>query len=156
MIADKYLEAVKAKRSVLVVSPTNAEADAVSATIRGRLKEAGLVKGEEREFTRLVPLHQTEAERGDSVPEGAVAQFHRATGRHKPGDRVAAGVALGTKKPATYATYRPASISLAAGDAIRVTANGKDKSGRHRLKTGVSTPWPGSRGAGTSSSITAG
>ena len=135
-IAGDYLAAVKQKQTVLVVAPTNYEADGVSAAIRAELKRDGRLKDDDREFTRLVPLHLTDAERGrvDLVPPGAVAQFHRATGKHKPGDRVALAVA----GPATraFAVYRPDRIALAAGDAVRVTANGKDKSGRHKLKTG--------------------
>ncbi len=153
-IASDYLDGVRRKQSVLVVAPTNYEADEVSAAIRAGLKRDGRVKDDDREFTRLVPLHLTEAERGEALPDGSVLQFHRATGRHKPGDRLAASSVAATgvlgggergrarlpapaRPPAgAYSVYRRESVGLATGDSIRITANGKDKSGRHKLKTG--------------------
>ena len=151
-IASDYLDGVRRKQSVLVVAPTNYEADEVSAAIRGRLKQDGRVRDDEREFTRLVPLHLTQAEVSEAAAshagaEGAPArglpggelvfQFHRAAGKHKAGDRVAAsrlGDAPGAGRSAS--AYRPGTLALAPGDSIRVTANGRDKSGKHKLKTG--------------------
>ena len=64
---------------MLIVSPTHAEGDAITATLRemlktkgqlvtenGQAKEVGKLHGEEHEFQALVPLHLTEAERSDA------------------------------------------------------------------------------------------
>ena len=139
MVASDYLAAVRDGKSVLVVSPTHAEGESVTAAIREKLKQDGRLKGEEKVFERLVPLHLTEAEKGErsSLAEGAVAQFVRASGRFRAGDRVPVsrmgdlGRAVGG-----WAAYLPSAISLAAGDSIRLTANGKTLDG-HRLNNGA-------------------
>lgn len=146
LIADDYWDAVKRKQSVLVVAPTHEEGNAVTGVIRERLKAEGKLKDDEREFTRLVPLNLTEAERGDGhrLEAGDVLQFHRASGKHKAGDRVHVGEG-GTARagshdlwPAAHGSaYRVSSLKVAPGDAVRITANGKDKSGKHKLKNGA-------------------
>jgi ATP-dependent exoDNAse (exonuclease V) alpha subunit len=45
-----------------------------------------------------------------------------------------AGVAAAAR---VTAVYRPAELRLAPGDTVRVTANGKDVTGRHRLNNGA-------------------
>ena len=49
-----------------------------SAAIRAKLKEDGRLKGEERTFERLVPLHLTEAEKTDAaaLPDGTILCFY--------------------------------------------------------------------------------
>jgi conjugative relaxase-like TrwC/TraI family protein len=143
MIAADYLAAVRDGKSVLVVSPTHAEGEAVTAAIREKLKQDGRLKGEERTFERLVPLHLTEAERslagaGTGAASGDVAKFFRASGKFKAGQQVPLSEVgdLG-RATGSWAAYRPDSLSLAAGDSIRITANGKTLDG-HRLNNGAS------------------
>ena len=64
---------------VLVVAPTHREAGFVTGEIRRQLREAGRLGGEEREFTRLVPVEASEAERGLAATyhAGDVIQFHQ-------------------------------------------------------------------------------
>ena len=141
-LVDDYVDALQKKKKVLVVSPTHAEGEAVTAEIRQRLKEEGVLKDDERTFTRLVPLHLTEAEknREESYEAGDIVRFIRSVGDFKAGQRVRVSESnipdlarVGNK----LAVFREDTIRLAAGDTIRVTANGKDASGNHRLNNGA-------------------
>ncbi|WP_161967473.1 MobF family relaxase [Fimbriiglobus ruber] len=139
-IAGDYVSAIRDGKSVLVVSPTHAEGDQVTAVIRARLKQEGRLKGEEKTFDGLSPVHLTEAERSESANlEGRVAVFVRSAGTHKAGDRV--GVDAGNRdelaqRAKSIAVYDRSSLALAIGDSVRITANGKDLSGNHRLNNG--------------------
>ena len=147
-IAEDYAAAVKRKQSVLVVAPTHAEADQVTAAIRDRLKQDGKLKHDDRTFTRLVPLHLTEAEKSDPAAQlggdgELVAKFHRSSGVFKSGlsyDAAQLPHALPPPgQPVTgsaFSVYRQRSIGLSVGDSVRVTAGGRSKDGRHKLKTG--------------------
>ena len=163
-IAADYVQALDDKKSVLVVSPTHAEAKAITAAIRSELRAAGQLAGEDREFTRLVPVDSTEAERGQAehlpgradcapVPPELPGRLHQgpAAHRHRSGDGAAASM------PAKFSLYRPETIALAEGDRIRFTGNvenarrrtrpqKRQRPDRHRLH----------RSTATSGSITAG
>ena len=97
-LAEAYLAASAEKKadgttkSALVVSPTHAEGDRITAVIRRELAAQGKL-GEEREFTAWVPLHLTEAERGEagSYPPGDMLQFHQNAKGYKTGQRVRVG-----------------------------------------------------------------
>jgi ATP-dependent exoDNAse (exonuclease V) alpha subunit len=138
-LVDAYMEATKDKASVLVVAPTHKEADEITQEIRSRLKEKGIVGQEERTFDTLRPLYWTEAERGDLERyEGTeVIQFMRNSGQHRAGQRVQASeFRPNMLRPEHFAVYAPDEIKLAIGDTIRITANGRDKSGEHKLNNG--------------------
>src|SRR5262249_6132866 len=124
--------------SVLVVTPTHAEAARIEAAIRGELAAAGQL-GPEREFAVWVPRHLTEAERGQAggYDAGDMLQFHQHAGGYKSGQRLIVGTqALPLAQAARFQAYRPAALTLAAGDRLRITANGKTANGRHRLNNG--------------------
>jgi hypothetical protein len=56
-----------------------------------------------------------------------VLQFVRNTGPYRAGERVAAAELVpGQAKPEHFAVYQPGEISLAKGDLIQITANGRD------------------------------
>ncbi len=65
-------------------------------------------------------------------------QFHQNAPGHKNGSRLV--VAEGEKLPLQYAerfeVYRPAQLTLAVGDRVRITANGKTRDGKHALRNG--------------------
>lgn len=142
-LLDDYIAALKKNESVLVVSPTNANAEVLTDQIRERLRQEGKLKGEERTFQRLVPLNLTEAERGnpEAIPAGSVAQFVRSGGGFKAGRRVKVGPdteqAVAGARGSQVALFRDERIRLATGDAIRVTATCKDSTGLHRLDNGT-------------------
>jgi conjugative relaxase-like TrwC/TraI family protein len=144
-LAEAYLAAASEKKHdgslkrALVVSPTHAEGDRITAVIRRELTAQGKL-GESREFTAWVPLHLTEAERGEagSYQSGDMLQFHQNAKGYKAGQRVRAGGApLPLDQAARFQAYRAATLQLAAGDRLRITANGKTADGRHRLNNGA-------------------
>ncbi|MHC5536715.1 MobF family relaxase [Singulisphaera rosea] len=158
-LVDDYLSSINRGKSVLVVAPTHAEGDEITAEIRKRLKETPvrgkdgkIVKDKEKQpvmrlgaeevvFDQLKPLAWTEAEKGDRdrYDGSEIIQFVRNSGRHRSGDRVAANQLLsdGSKLQGNHlSVFQPAEIALSTGDQIRITAGGKSKDG-HRLDTGA-------------------
>src|SRR5262249_9630712 len=124
--------------SALVVSPTHAEGDRITQVIRKELASRGTLK-DEREFTAWVPLHLTEAERGeaDSYQPGDMIQFHQNAKGSRNGQRVRVEKgALPLSQAARFQAYRQARLRLAAGDRVRITSNGKTADGRHKLNNG--------------------
>ena len=144
-LAEAYLKASAEKKldgelkTALVVSPTHAEGQRVTATIRGELAAQGKL-GEEREFTAWKPLHLTEAERGEagSYDAGDMLQFHQNAKGYKNGQRLTVGEQpLPLDQAGRFQVYRPETMRFAAGDRLRVTSNGKTADGRHRLNNGA-------------------
>src|SRR5207302_121383 len=90
--------------------------------------------------TAYVPLHLTEAERGESGTYlvGDMIQFHQNARSYKSGTRLlVGGDPLSLDQAARFQAYRAATLQLAAGDRLRITANGKTADGRHRLNNGA-------------------
>ena len=146
-LVEDYVNAIHEKKKsgkpmdALVVAPTHREIAEITAGIRRRLQAEGLVQGEEHRFAQLTPLHWTDAEKGDRDRYAGteIIQFHYKAGTFKAGDRVeAAGLLpqLSKLNPEHFSVYRPGEITLAAGDKIRITSNGRDRSGEHRLNNG--------------------
>jgi conjugative relaxase-like TrwC/TraI family protein len=144
-LAGAYLAAVaETKRggqakSALVVSPTHAEGDRITAAIRAGLKAQGKLS-EERTVAAWVPAHLTDAQKVDitEYDPGDLLQFHQNAPGYQKGTRLI--VSQDGKTPTELAkrfeVYRPAQLALAVGDRIRVTAGGKTKDGKHRLSNG--------------------
>jgi conjugative relaxase-like TrwC/TraI family protein len=137
----EYEDAAR-KGSVLVVAPTHAEGDAVTDSIRTRLRDTGRLSTDERTFRRLVPLHWTRAEKQDATrytPGEHVLHFHQNAG---------GGITRGSQRTVThdlpvpvgsadrFEVYQAQELALAERDRVRVTANGTTKDGRHRLTNG--------------------
>ncbi|WP_435008027.1 MobF family relaxase [Tundrisphaera lichenicola] len=140
-LVEDYMAALDSGRSVLVVAPTHAEGNEITADIRAKLKERGIVGEDERAFKTLVPLHWTDAEKGDvgRFDGTETMQFHRNSGTFKAGDRIrVADFKRGDsyKSPAHFSVYQEGSCGLAVGDIIRITANGKTADGKHKLNNG--------------------
>jgi conjugative relaxase-like TrwC/TraI family protein len=134
-MATEYLLAIRDGASCLVVSPTHREAAAITAEIRDQLRTAALLGKDEREFSRLVDINASEAQRGlaSTYRTGDVLIFHQnAKGGYVKGQRVTvsdpAKVPLG--EASKYSVYRPEKIMLAVGDKIRFTGTvtARDKS----------------------------
>jgi conjugative relaxase-like TrwC/TraI family protein len=129
------------EKTILVIDPTHKDGDALSEKLRAVRREKGLVVGDERAFPQLVALGWTPAQQGDAGQYAGdeVIQFFRKSGRFKAGQRVAAAELLpelASVNPACFAVYRAGEVRLAVGDKIRVTANGRDVTGEHRLDNG--------------------
>ena len=146
VLAQAYLSAIREKdkkgqnKTALVVSPTHAEGDRITNFIRADLKEEGKL-GEERVLPTWVPARLTDPQKADAanLEPGNMLQFHQNAPGHKSGSRMV--VAEGEKLPLQFAeryeVYRPAQLSLAAGDRVRVTSNGWTKDGKHKLTNGA-------------------
>ncbi len=140
-LAAEYVKVTSGKKptSALVVSPTHAEGDRITAAIRDRLFAKKKLK-DERTFSVWTPSNLTEAERADArnIAAGDMLQFHQHAPGHKSGTRLI--VADATPLPLDHAErfqhYRPGQLQIAEGDRLRVTANGKTKDGNHRLNNG--------------------
>jgi len=140
-LAADYVQALARGESAMIVCPTHLEGARVTAEVRGQLRSSGLLSDDERELPRLVPLHWTEAERGDRphYTGSEVLQFHRKVGGFAAGERRHADEvlpSLSDKVARCFAAYSESSIRLAEGDSVRITANGKTKDGKHRLNNG--------------------
>jgi len=142
-IAADYLQALKDKKSVLVVSPTHEEAGRVTHEIRSRLRQAGKLGKDERAFTRLVAVGGvSEAMLGlaSTYRPGDVIQFHEnAKGGFTKGDRlvVTDPAAVPLSEAAKFSLYRPETILLAKHDKIRFTGTVKTLDGEHKLYNGA-------------------
>lgn len=141
-LVNDYLDAVNRGKSVLVVAPTHAEGDEITAEIRKRLKEEGKLAAEEKVFEVLKPLNWTVAERADvrGYSGGEVLQLHRNAGPWRAGQKLAADSSLLNDRrlrPDHFSVYRVDSLRLGVGDAVRVTANGWTRDRRHKLNNGA-------------------
>lgn len=157
LLAADYVQAVKDKKSALVVSPTHAEGERVTGEIRGELKALKKVGTIEREVIQLKNLRLTEAERSDgrSYVPGMVIQFHQNAPGFRRGERatvlgrvenqISLRHANGTTSAldldrhrgaaAHFNVYSSGALPVASGDRIRITQNGNTKDG-HRINNG--------------------
>ena len=147
-LAADYVAAVSerkkdgAHKTVLVVSPTHAQGDRVTAEIRQALKSAGRITGDEREFLSLKARGLTEAERGDALNyrPGDYVQFVQNARGYKRGERLTVKSAgpsgviverqdgrvepLALQQANRFQVYEAREIALAKGDRVRITQNG--------------------------------
>lgn len=138
-LASAYVAALKDKKEALVVAPTHAEGKLVTAAIRHRLSENGLLGQDEQEFLQLTPRDLTLGDRKDPVSyqPGDVLVFHQNAVGFDKGQRVAVAEApVPLDQAQRYGVFRSERIPLAAGDRIRITRNGFTNLGRHRLNNG--------------------
>lgn len=145
-ITEGYLATVRERKkdgrpkTALCVTATWAEANQMAQAIRQELKAAGKLTGE-RTLAAWVPAHLTGPEKQDAagtIRPGDLLVFHQHAPGIKNGTRVV--VDENVRPPAEYAdrfeVYRPASVTLAVGDRVRVTANGRARGGQ-RLDNGA-------------------
>jgi conjugative relaxase-like TrwC/TraI family protein len=138
-IAAEYVQALKEKKSVILVSPTHAEGGRITQAIRSQLREAGKLGNEEREFTRLVPVNASEPERGlaTTYRVGDVIQFHQNAKGFTKGDRltITDRAMVPLSEASKFSLYRPETIALSVGDKIRGTGTVKTTTG-HKFRNG--------------------
>ncbi len=139
-LAEDYASTVAEGRTALVVSPTHLEGERITREIRRRLKESGKLGGDEREFRVLRNANLTEAERADAANyvSGDVIEFHQNARGFKRGQRVEVGTGLPPVDQAQrFQVFHSGTLSLAKGEIIRMTQNGKTADGKHRLNNGA-------------------
>lgn len=152
-LVDDYIEAVKAGKETLIVSPTHAQGEAVTQEIRSRLKEAKLIGKKEINASHLVNLNLTEAEKSDwkNYRSGQIVQFNQNTPVIKRGSMwmvkdIKDGAvqivndqketkSLPLNRSEAFSLFEQGQIALAKGDKVRITRNGFDKNDK-RLNNG--------------------
>ena len=139
-LARDYADGVASGRSMLVVSPTHAEGEQVTAAIRQTLRDTGRLDTDEGTFSTLRRVELTEAERGQrkSYRSGDVLQFHQNAKGFRKGQRlvVSEGEAVPVELAARFQVFRPGKLALAKGDRVRITQGGQSKDG-HKLENGA-------------------
>lgn len=138
-LAHDYVETVRKGETALVISPTHREGDRITVDIRAELQRGSELSKDERAVMTLSNLHLTEAERKDLVnyQAGDVLIFHQNARGFRRGERMTVGSRpLPLNQAARFAVFRPSSLSVAPGEVIRITHNGKTADGRHRLDNG--------------------
>jgi len=155
-IAKDYADAITRRKTALVVSPTHAEGEKVTALIREELKRRGKLGTDERKFTRLINQQWTEAQlsHAQNYRPGLVVQFHQNAHGFTRGQRVTVSSVnsegsvhvqdeKGREQPlplyqsARFQVYETQTLLLVAGDKIRITQNGFTADGKHRLNNGA-------------------
>ena len=150
--AADYMQAMKDGVTCVVVSPTHAEGKAVTAAIRAELRAAGKLGKDDREFTALVQVNASDAERGQAPTyrPGDVIVFHQNAKGFTKGDRLtvtdpaAVPVALADR----FSLYRPEAIRLAKHDQIRFTGRVEAKGGGKTYRNGAQATVAGFTDAG--------
>lgn len=154
-IADLYADTLERGKSVLLLAPTHAEGKQAVQAIRARLRADGKLDSEERTFDRYENRSLTEQQRcdplsyraGDMVQlsqhlKGGFRKGERLTVLGRDGSAVKVRTAAGDVRtlpldhPERLEVFRTGSISLAAGDRIRISHNGYTPEGKHRLNNG--------------------
>lgn len=146
-VVQDYVKAADDKKTALVVSPTHQEGNLVTQAIRTRLKEKETLQGEEKAFLQLKKMNLTEEQKRDasSYEADQLIQFHQNAPGFRKGERwqvlrsekdqlhITNKEGRQTTLPLGYAQrftpFKKTSLSLAAGDRIRVTQSGKTMNG---------------------------
>jgi len=81
-LINDYQQAVKDKKTALIVSPTHAEGEQITTALREKLQTEGLLENKERTFTQLKSTHWTEENKGDvkhyhESPTPLSVEFHQ-------------------------------------------------------------------------------
>lgn len=137
-LATAYVGSLKSGKTALVISPTHAEADAITSAIRHELREQNLLGKEERQVTQLVPANLTLGQRLDptSYQPGDVLVFHQNAKGYKRGQRLITGRdAVPFDQAARFTVFHQRTLGVSVGDRVRITRNGKSAGGQ-RLDNG--------------------
>jgi len=145
-IADDYIDSVKAKRSSLIVSPTNHEGKLINDSVRAKMKQLGKIRGKEHEFTTYENLSFTNAQKKDTIlfEEKQILRFVKnQKGGYKAGSHyevlpnkdnqpikikhIQTGQILDLPKESVenFQVFRQVKTPICVGDTIRMTNNTK-------------------------------
>jgi conjugative relaxase-like TrwC/TraI family protein len=153
-LVDDYVSALKRRKSALVISPTHQQGEAVTAAIRAKLRQIGVIGQKEITATKLVNSNLTEAEKEDwrNFRPGQVIQFNQnvkgfkrgsAWTVHKAEDgtvNIRDNSGKDARLPLSsrhYDVFNKTDIQLAKGDRVHITRNGFDQQ-KKRLDNGDS------------------
>ena len=162
-LAKAYVDRVDARgaygrrKSVLVVSPTHREGEAVTRAIRQELRAAGKIAQEEIRIPRTVNLSWTEAEKRNPAAYeiGMVVQFKQHAAGFRKSERVrvvdidaregkvtvrkndGTTTPLPMSRARDFQVYRADELRISRGDRLRVTENGRASGEKLRLDNGA-------------------
>lgn len=147
-LVEDYAAHTSRGNSALIVSPTHIEGQDVTATLRERLKEAGQIRGKEREFLQLKTTGWTEEYKADAfhyeeARQKLMLEFHQNAEGHKKGERwevlegkLPESQSLAVKNgegkkdqvklehASRFTLYQQRELALAVGDKLRITKGG--------------------------------
>ena len=144
-IVDHYLNAIEAKRTALIVSPTHAEGERITHALRQELKKTKKLGRRELSALKFTNCNLTEAEKSDyrSFKKGDAIQFNLPSKGAKRGslwvvERIEGNnvkliqkdgktISLPLNKPSNFDVFRVGNIELSIGDKIRITRNSFEK-----------------------------
>jgi hypothetical protein len=89
-IAQKHLEAVREKKTSLIVAPIHSECRQIAKPVRQVMRNEGMLGPAEQTFSRIEKLNLTTSQRQDSInyETGNVIEFHRrAAGGFRSGEQ---------------------------------------------------------------------
>ena len=159
LLAKELVEALRQRKSCLVIAPTHHEGKCLTVEIRKSMRAAGMIGASDTELRRLRELRHTLAERQDPgryLP-GEIVQFHHrleADGvQLNPGSQA---VVIGTDlwggilaelkdgrrirlpldRASGFKVYAEEPITVAPGEVLRITRNGMARDGRTPLNNG--------------------
>jgi len=139
-LAADYVEAIKAGKSSLAVSPTHRESDQIAQAIRSELRQSGRLGRDDRKITILRNSHMTFAQRQEAVnyTPGDVIVFTQNARRYAKGQRIIVGEGpLPLDQASRFQVFQRSTMDVSPGELIRVTQNGKTADrGKHRLNNG--------------------
>lgn len=144
------------KREVLVVAPTHAEGDVVTAKIREKLQAVKVLKTDEKEITTLKSMQLSHAEKCDigNYKAGDVLVFHQNIKGVKAGQKLEikgtdgkdsiilkgekdAELKVSVNQAEHFNPYSKKQLAIASGEKIRITGNGKTLEGKHLFNGGL-------------------
>jgi hypothetical protein len=144
-LVERYAQAVgdgKAEpKGIIILDPTHKDGEALTEKLRQVRKDAGLVKGQEQALPRLTSLDWSPPQKADAARYAGdeVIQFFRSVGSFKAGQRVTAAELLphlAEVKPEHFGVFKSSEVKFGVGDVIRITNNGRDVTGKHRVDNG--------------------
>ena len=147
-LAQTYVEQTEAGKSVIFVSPTNAEGAQVTQQIRQLLKEKGKLGEDVKKLTHL-PQFYTEAQKQDikKYEKGMYVRFHQNAQGFEAGhsyeirdvteneikvldSQTNELKVLDLKTHSRFGVFQPKEVLLAEEEKIRITQNGRDIEGK--------------------------
>lgn len=153
-VVESYLQAKRAKKSILVISPTRKGVKELNLVIREGLKENHYIGKADQKYTVYDSLYLTKAEKEDhrSYQTGQIIQTHQNMKSIKKGsvltvvdcidqnilvqDREGAIHTLELNSANNFDAYQSRTIDLSIKDTIRVNKNSFDRKG-NRLDNGT-------------------
>ena len=160
-LAEQYIQSINAKRTALIISPTNAEKEQLSKVVREKLKAQEKLVGTSKTFIRLQNQSFTESQKKDAAnyEKGQYIRFIRnnkggfKAGKHyevlsktqSPKKETVITVKdlltgqtlnLPYQDPKQYSVFQKSKIELNKGDLIKPTLNLKSKEG-NKLNNGT-------------------